>query len=141
MIKFSIVFWNTHVCDISCLPAWFLRLMAEQEAAPDRWFRWRVEDYWKENIEAASRFVGAKPENFTFVTNATTGNTRDSICFHRDVLQSGSSAHLPTEACLRCYKNDKKTSKCIVRACAFVCVCVCAFHCRLQSLSYYDNGL
>ncbi|KAI0223721.1 putative L-cysteine desulfhydrase 2, partial [Lamellibrachia satsuma] len=49
-----------------------IRLLEEQEAAPDRWFRWRIADYWKDNIEAACRFVGAKSQNAAFVRNGTT---------------------------------------------------------------------
>ncbi|KAK2160013.1 hypothetical protein NP493_1675g00006 [Ridgeia piscesae] len=49
-----------------------LRLLDEQESAPDRWFRWRVADLWTDNLEAACRFVGAQFQNTAFVRNATT---------------------------------------------------------------------
>lgn len=43
------------------------------EKTPDRFFRKYVRKWYIENIEAAARFVNAKPENCVLVENVTTG--------------------------------------------------------------------
>ena len=49
------------------------RMKEEFESSPDRWFRRSHFDHYIENVEAAAKFVGAKPENTVLVRNATTG--------------------------------------------------------------------
>ncbi len=50
-----------------------IRYTQQMEWQPDHFFRRQVQGFWFDNLKAAAKFLGAKPENLVFVENATTG--------------------------------------------------------------------